>query len=84
MTPDAGSSAESTEPKITVDDVKQRAAAVRDLARSEAKHAVGVVFHEKATQAVLAGVVTVVALTSLAYYLGTRKSSRNLRSGYNS
>ena len=81
MTPVSGSG-EPAEPKITIEDVKQRAAAVRDLAKSEAKAAANVVLHEKATQAVLVGVVAVVALTSLAYYLGTRSRGRRLPPGY--
>lgn len=82
MTPDIGTGAESAEPRITIEDVKQRAVAVRDLAKSEAKHAANVVFHEKAAQAAIVGVVAVVAFASLAYYLGTRKCSRRPPSGY--
>lgn len=81
MTSDTGAGAEALEPKITIEDVKQRAAAVRDLAKSEARQAANVVLHEKATQAVIVGVVAVVAITSLAYYLGTRTYARQLAPG---
>lgn len=78
MTPNAirGDGPDAGEPRITIDDVKQRAAAVRDLARSEARHAAKVAFQDKAAQAALVGVVAVVALASLAYWAGARRCAR--------
>lgn len=76
MSADRISSAASDEQRITIDDVKHRAVAVRDLAASEARRAARTVFAEKATRAAVLGVVAVVALTSFAYYLGTRRSAR--------
>jgi len=61
------------EDRITIDDVKHRAEAVRDLAVSEAKETARVIAHDQLTKTIVVGVVAVVALTSLAYYLGTRR-----------
>lgn len=62
--------------RITVDDVKRRAVAVRDLAVSEAKETARVIAHDQLTRTIVVGVVAVVAVTSLAYYLGTRRYRR--------
>jgi GH24 family phage-related lysozyme (muramidase) len=70
--------AEVVEPRITVEDVKQRAAAVRDLAKSEAKRTANEVLHERATQTIIIGVVAVAALASFAYFLGARRCQRQL------
>ena len=62
--------------RITIDDVKQRAEAVRDLAVSEAKETVRVVAHDQLTKTILVGVVAVAALASFAYFLGSRRAPR--------
>lgn len=74
MSRESSGEVELAEPKITVDDVKQRAMAVRDLAYSEAKRAANSALRERAAQTAIVGVVAVVALTSLAFYLGARKA----------
>jgi hypothetical protein len=61
------------EERITIDDVKQRAAAVRDLAVLEAKETVRAATHEQLTKTIIVGVVAVAALASFAYYLGSRR-----------
>jgi len=73
MTADKGADANLAEPKITIEDVKHRAEAVRDLAKSEANRATHQLMHERVTQTVIAGVVVVAALASLAFLIGTRK-----------
>lgn len=55
-------------PKITVDDLRDKALRIKDMAEAEARH----VAEERATQLVVAGVVVVVAAISIAYYLGSR------------
>jgi hypothetical protein len=73
MSADRAAEMNAEEPKITIEDVKHRAQAVRDLATSEAKRAAAELMHEKVTQTIIAGVVIVTALTSLAFFIGTRK-----------
>lgn len=55
--------------QITVDDLKQKALHVRDVAESEAR----TVLKHDTTQALIVGAIAVVAVVSLAYYLGTRR-----------
>lgn len=73
MTADKGADEYSAEPKITIEDVKHRAEAVRDLAKSEANRATHELMHERVTQTIIAGVVVVAAFASLAFFIGTRK-----------
>jgi hypothetical protein len=58
--------------RITLDDIKHRAEAVKDLAVSDAKASVAAVIDTDATRTLLivAGVVLVAA--SLAFYLGSQ------------
>ncbi len=60
------------EPRVTIDDLKHRAEAVKSLAVRETKDAVNTVFDENATRTliIVAGVVVVVA--SLAFFLGSK------------
>ena len=76
MSADKGADANAVEPKITLDDVKHRAVAVRDLAASEAKRAARELMHERVTQTIVAGVAVVAVLTSVAFLIGTRKGRR--------
>lgn len=55
-------------PRLTVDDVRHHAEEVRDLAQAEVRK----ITDTKATQAAIVGVVVVVGLMSLAYYMGRR------------
>lgn len=64
------------EERITIEDVKQRAAAVRDLAVSEAKETARVLAHDQLTKTIVVGIVAVAALASFAYFLGSRRSPR--------
>lgn len=56
--------------QLTVDDLKQKALHIRDLAESETR---SVLAHDT-TKVLIAGAVMVVAVVSIAYYLGTRRS----------
>lgn len=58
----------SIERRLTVDDVRHHAEEVRDMAISQAKQ----FRDEQGTRAVIIGVVAVVGIVSIAYYLGTR------------
>jgi hypothetical protein len=59
---------ESTTP-VTVEDLRRKALHIRDMAEVEARH----ITEERATTAVIVGVVAVVAAISIAYYLGSRR-----------
>ncbi|MDZ4180995.1 MAG: hypothetical protein U1E29_17480 [Coriobacteriia bacterium] len=55
-------------PHLSIDDIRHRAEEIRTLAVTRAK----TVAAGESTKAVLVGVVVVVGLMSVAYYLGTR------------
>ncbi|MEA5075739.1 MAG: hypothetical protein VB139_05260 [Coriobacteriia bacterium] len=55
--------------QLTVEDLKQKALHVRDIAESEAR----TVLKQDTTRVLIVGAVAVVAVVSLAYYLGTRR-----------
>ena len=57
------------ETAITVDDLRQKAIGIKDLAEAEAREFA----REKGTQAAVVAVVAVAALVSIAYYLGSRR-----------
>jgi hypothetical protein len=59
-------------PRITLDDVKHRAAAIKDLAVSDAKDAVAKVTEADLTKKVLIVAGVVIFAASFAYYLGSR------------
>ena len=54
--------------KLTIDDVRNHAEEVQDLAKAEVRG----FFDEKGTQAAIIGIVAVVAAVSVAFYLGAR------------
>lgn len=56
-------------PRITVDDLRDKAMRIKDMAESEVRH----VASERASQMIVVGVVAVVAAVSVAYYLGSRR-----------
>jgi hypothetical protein len=62
----------SADGPITVDDLKHQAERIRDIAKDEAKQ----VLQQDVTTYVIAGVVAVVVVVSVAYYLGSRASRR--------
>jgi hypothetical protein len=57
-------------PRLTVDDVRHHAEEVRDLAKRDAQRVV----NEQTTQLVIAGVVAVAAIVSIAYFFGSRRA----------
>jgi hypothetical protein len=56
-------------PDITIDDLRNKALHIRDMTEAEARH----IASERATQMVAVGVVAVLVVVSLAYFLGTRR-----------
>jgi hypothetical protein len=54
---------------ITVDDLKQKALHIRDMAEVEVRR----VAEDRRTQIIVVGVVALVAVVSMAYYLGSRR-----------
>jgi len=54
---------------ITVDDLRSKALHIKDLAETEVRD----VAQEKSAQVVAIGVVAVLAVVSIAYFLGTRR-----------
>ena len=56
--------------QLTVDDLKQKALQIRDLAESETRE----VLQRDATKVLIVGAVALVAVVSIAYYLGNRRS----------
>jgi len=67
-----------TAPKITLDDVKHRAEAVKDLAVSDAKSALATVARTEESKKLLIAVGVVIAVASVAYYLGSRAARGHL------
>ncbi|MRS12617.1 MAG: hypothetical protein EG823_06055 [Actinobacteria bacterium] len=57
-------------PGITVDDLKRKAIQIKDMAEAEVR----VVAEERAAKLLLVGAVALIAVVSVAYYLGTRRS----------
>lgn len=60
------------DPKITLDDLRHRAEAVTDMAVSDAKQAVATVASTEAAKKVMIAVGVVLAVASVAYFMGTR------------
>lgn len=56
--------------QLTVEDLKQKALHIRDLAEAETRE----VLQRDATRVLIVGAVALVAVVSIAYYLGTRRS----------
>jgi len=56
------------ERRLTVDDVRHHAEEVRDMAVSQVKQ----IRDEQGTRIAIIGIVAVVGVISIAYYLGTR------------
>lgn len=57
---------------ITIDDIKHEATGVKDLAISETKRVGREAISDNVVRTVIIGVAAVVALTSLAYFMGRR------------
>lgn len=70
------------EPKITLDDIKHRAEAVTDMAVSDAKQAVAMVANTDAAKKVMIAVGVVLAVASVAYFMGTRAARGRIDDSY--
>jgi hypothetical protein len=64
------------EERVTVDELKQRADQIKDLALVRSKQIVREVYEQDVTRAALVAVGVVVVAASLAYYLGARVARR--------
>ncbi len=62
----------SEEPKITIDDIKHRAEVITDMAVTDAKEAVAAVAGTDAAKKVMIAVGVVLAVASVAYFMGSR------------
>lgn len=60
----------TTAPAITVDDLRHKALHIKDMAENEVR----AVVTDRRTQIVTVGVIAVLAVVSLAYYLGSRRA----------
>jgi len=58
--------------RITLDDLKHRAEQVKDLAVSDAKDAVATAFDTSEVRTLLIAAGVIVAVASVAFFLGTR------------
>lgn len=54
---------------ITVDDLRRKAVHIKDMTEAEAR----LIAEQQVTKIVLVGVVAVLAVVSIAYYLGARR-----------
>lgn len=59
----------SVETPITVEDLRSKALHIKDMAEGEVRD----LTQDKTAQLVAVGVVAVLAVVSIAYYLGTRR-----------
>ena len=64
--------------RVSLDEIKQRAAEVQNLAVVQAKEVVTEVYEQDVTRAALVALGVVVVVASLAYYFGTRAARRAL------
>ena len=64
------------EERVSVDELKQRAEQIQDLALTQTKQVVHEVYEQNVTRAALVALGVVVVAASVAYYLGTRAARR--------
>jgi hypothetical protein len=64
------------EERVTLDELKQRAGQIQDLAVTQSKEVVHTVYEQNVTRAVLVAVGVVVVAASIAYYFGTQASKK--------
>jgi hypothetical protein len=76
MTPSNPDTTSLAAEEITLDEIKQRAGAVRDLAVSEAKRVTVEVYEQDVTKIALVAVGVVVVVASLAYFMGAASARR--------
>lgn len=69
---------EVEEDRITLDDIKHRAQHVKEIAVTETKDAVGRVMGLDTSKQLLIAAGVVIAVVSLAYFLGARKGRSSL------
>lgn len=73
---------DSSEPKITLDDLKHRTEAITDMAVSDAKEAVAAVARTDAAKKVMIAVGVVLAVASVAYFMGSRAVRGRIEDAY--
>ena len=66
------------EERVTLDQLRDRAQKVSDLAVSESKRVANDVYEENLSKAVLVAVGIVVVAASVAYFLGSRAGKRSV------
>jgi len=64
------------EERVSLDEIKQRAVQIQNLAVVESKELVHEVYEQNVTRAALVALGVVVVAASLAYYLGTRAARK--------
>jgi hypothetical protein len=64
------------EERVSLDEIKQRATTIQDLAVVQAKEVVHEVYEQDVTRAALVALGVVVVAASFAYYLGRRAARR--------
>lgn len=67
---------EDGQDKITLDDIKHRAQHVKDVTVTETKDAIGRVMAVDTSKQLLIAAGVVVAVVSLAYFMGARRGRR--------
>lgn len=61
--------ANQSDAPLTMDDLRQKAFHIKDMAEAEVR----TVLDEQRTRVIIVGVVAVLAIASMAYYLGSRR-----------
>jgi hypothetical protein len=65
--------------RVSLDEIKQRAGTIQDLAVVQAKEVVQEVYTQDITRAALVALGVVLVAASLAYYIGTRAARRTVK-----
>jgi hypothetical protein len=78
MTPDPTSQPLYIPPqeRVSLDEIKQRATTIQNLAVVQAKEVVNEVYEQNVTRAALVALGVVIVVGSLAYYVGSRAARR--------
>jgi len=64
------------EERVSLDEIKQRAGAIQDLAVVQVKEVANEIYYQNVTRAALVALGVVVVAASLAYYVGSRAGRR--------
>jgi hypothetical protein len=67
------------EERVSLDEIKQRAGTIQDLAVVQAKEVVNEVYEQNVTRAALVALGVVLVAASLAYYIGTRAARQTVK-----